>query len=165
LAIALIAAAPSVADVDAHARASGNRLDIAQQIGHVVFATPWSAQVTQISANQLDSHIVVGIRISGVKFHAPLTKSQYEAEVVSLVQHAFAVVPTAEEVDVWTSVPIIVGKDVVVSGDLAKPTSRPVFTMTARRSESAAQLQSRMNSGTSVFWDQDWAHTAFKQGT
>ncbi len=114
---------------------SGNRRDVAQRIGLAVFSTHWSAQVTQISANQLGSHLIVGIRMWGVKFHHPITRDEFVGEVVTLVQRTFAAAPATEEIDVWASVPIAVAKGAVVSGDLAKPTSRTVFSLTVRRSE------------------------------
>ena len=60
---------PPLAEVDAEARAAGNRKDIATAIGDKLFATTWPAQVSQVSANQLGDHLIVGIRIWGVKFH------------------------------------------------------------------------------------------------
>jgi hypothetical protein len=156
--------APSVADLDATARAVGNRRDVAQRIGEAVFSTRWAAQVNQISANQFGAHLIVGIRIWGVKFHHPITRAQFVDEVVSVVQAAFAAAPDAEEIDVWASVPISVAKGVVVSGDLAKPTSRTVFSLTVRRSEAASALRARVSGASEdVFWDAQWAHTAFKQ--
>jgi hypothetical protein len=155
--------APSVADLDAAARAVGNRRDIAQRIGLVVFSTRWSVQVTQISANQLGSHLIVGIRMWGVKFHRPITRSQFVDEVVTLVQRAFSAAPATEEIDVWASVPIAVAKGVVVSGDLAKPTSRTVFSLTVRRGESADALRARASlASDGVFWDPAWSLAAFK---
>ena len=155
--------APSVADLDAAARAVGNRHDIAQRIGESIFSTRWSAQVTQISANQVDSHLIVGIRMWGVKFHRPITRDEFVGEVVSLVERTFAAVPHVEEVDVWASVPIAVPKGVVVSGDLAKPTSRTVFSLTVRGIEPAASLRARASrSSDGVFWDPQWSGTAFK---
>jgi hypothetical protein len=156
--------APSVADLDAAARSVGNRRDIAERIGESVFTTRWSAQVSQISANQLGNHLIVGIRLWGVKFHHPLTREQFVGEVVTLTERAFAAAPAAEEVDLWASVPIAVAKGVVVSGDLAKPTSRTVFSLTARRGETAAALRSRASQDTGdVFWDAQWARAAFKE--
>ncbi len=154
---------PSVADLDATARASGNRRDLAEHIGESVFATEWPAEVSHISANELGSHLIVGIRIWGVKFHKPLTRDEFVDEVVGLVGKTFAAVPSAEEIDVWTSVPIVVGRDVVVSGDLAKPTSRLVFSLTVRRDEPDAKLRARAYSGEGVFWDQEWVRSAFKE--
>ena len=73
---------PNIADLDATARASGNRRDLAEHIGESVFATEWPAEVSHISANELGSHLIVGIRIWGVKFHKPLTRDEFVDEVV-----------------------------------------------------------------------------------
>lgn len=158
------AAVPSIADLDASARAAGNRLDIATRIGEKIFGFTWPAQVSQISANELDHHLIVGIRIWGVKFHGEMTRREFVDEVVSLIERTFAVEPAAEEVDVWASVPIDVAKGVVVSGDLAKPTSRTVFALTTLRGEPAARISLRAGQTTdaSVFWDEEWARGAFK---
>jgi hypothetical protein len=160
---AAVAYAPSVADLDAAARAVGNRRDVAQHIGLAVFSTRWSAQVTQISANQLGPHLIVGIRLWGVKFHHPITREEFVGEIVAIVQRAFAAAPATEEIDVWASVPLSVAKGVVVSGDLAKPTSRTVFSLTVRRGESAAVTRARASAASDgVFWDPSWSRTAFK---
>jgi hypothetical protein len=155
---------PSVADLDATARAVGNRRDLAEQIGKAIFSTRWSAEVSQVSANALGGHLIVGIRIWGVKFHAAITRDQFVAEVTALVERTFAAAPQTEEIDVWASVPIEVGRDVVVSGDLAKPTSRIVFSLTVRRGETADSLRARLDGANeSVFWDEAWARSAFKE--
>jgi hypothetical protein len=152
---------PSVTQLDASARAAGNRRDIAQHIGDAIFSKLWSAEVTQIAANELGDHLVVGIRVLGVKFHRSLNRDEFAAEVVALVQSAFAAAPSAEEVDLWVSVPIDVDKGVVVSGDLAKPTSRTVFSVSVRRGESSPALQSRiLGASDGVYWDPSWARTA-----
>jgi hypothetical protein len=153
---------PPVAEVDAEARASGNRKDIAIKIGDAIFATVWPAQVSQISANQLDDHLIVGIRIWGVKFHQAITRKQYITEVLALVHKAFAVEPSIEEIDLWTSVPIAVGQGVIVNGDLAKPTSRVVYSISIRRGEGSAALAARAAGTQGVFWDEEWARSAFK---
>lgn len=154
---------PSVAELDASARAAGNRRDVAQQIGDAVFATRWPAEVSQISANSLDGHLIVGIRLWGVKFHQPMTRKEFVSEVVDLVERAFIAAPAAEEIDLWASVPINVAKGVVVTGDLAKPTSRTVFSLSVRRGESAASVEARLAvPSEAVFWDEQWAHTAFE---
>jgi hypothetical protein len=161
LALALLAATPSVADLDAHSRASGNRLDIATSVGEQLFNTTWPAQVLQVLANQDGTDIVLGLRISGVKFHGTLTRDAFDREVLDLIARAFAAAPAAEEVDLWVTVPIDVGKGVVVSGDLAKPTTRTVFTLSVRRGESADSLAARLHNGANLFLDQEWASTAF----
>ena len=161
------AAIPSVADLDAAARASGNRVDVATRIGESIFSTTWPAQVSQVSANEMDRHLIVGIRIWGVKFHDEITRRDFLTEVADLIGKAYAAAPAAEEVDVWASVPLEVLKGEVVSGDLAVPTSRTVFSLTSRRGESAAEIVARASAaGEGVFWDEEWARTAFeKQGT
>ncbi|HUZ48200.1 MAG TPA: hypothetical protein VMW12_00515 [Candidatus Dormibacteraeota bacterium] len=156
---------PSVADLDAHSRASGNRIDLAQRVGDSIFRTTWNAQVIHVSANSADGHTVIGLALSGVKFHAAITRAQFVAEIVDLVRRSFAAAPQAGEVDLWADVPIPVFKGEIVSGDLAKPAWRNVFTISARRGESTAKLVQRIDRGDGVFWDQEWAKTAFKQGT
>jgi hypothetical protein len=156
-------AVPSVADLDAAARAAGNRIDVATSIGQRIFATAWSAQVSQVSANAAGSHLIVGIRIWGVKFHRPMTRKEFVSEVAALVELAFAAAPDAEEVDVWASVPIAVGKGVVVSGDLAKPTTRTVFSLSVKRGEPAAKIVARAaTADEGAFWDPAWERSAFQ---
>ena len=159
-----VASVPSVADLDARSRAGGNRIDIAQRVGESIFATKWPAQVLQVTANQLDTHLIVGMRLSGVKFHETLSRQDFTAEIAALVARAFSS-SSAEEVDLWAAIPIDVAKGVIVSGDLAKPTSRDVFTLSVKRGESTRALTARIMGGTGVYWDQEWARTAFKQGT
>ena len=156
-----IAAEPSVADLDAHSRAGGNRPEIAMAVGERLFSTTWPAQVMQVLANENESHLVLGLRVSGVKFHAPLTRDAFDREIMDLVARAFAAAPHAEEIDLWVTVPISVGKGVVVSGDLAKPTTRTVFTVSVLRAESAASLAARLRNGSNVFVDPEWAGDAF----
>ncbi len=153
---------PTVAELDASARAAGNRRDVAQQIGDAVFAKRWPAEVTQIAANELAGHLIVGIRVLGVKFQRPLTRDDFASEILSLVDSAFKAAPSAEEVDLWASVPIDVAKGAVVSGDLAKPTSRTVFSISVRRGESVAALRARvLGNAEGVFWDPVWVRAAF----
>jgi hypothetical protein len=161
LAVALLAATPSVADLDAHSRAGGNRLDLAMSVGEQLFNTTWPAQVLQVLANQDGTDIVLGLRLNGVKFHGTLTRDAFNREVMDLVARALRAAPAAEEVDLWVTVPITVGKGIVVSGDLAKPTTRTVFTLSVRRGETADALAARLHSGANVFLDEEWARMAF----
>lgn len=160
LAVVLLGASPSVADLDAHSRAGGNRLDIATSVGEALFNSTWPAQVMQVLANEMSGHVVLGLRISGVKFHQPLSRADFDREIEAVISRAFAAAPQAEEVDLWVTVPISVGKGLVVSGDLAVPTTRTVFTISVARRQSA-ELAARLRSGTSVFLDQEWAQSAF----
>jgi hypothetical protein len=159
------AASPSVAELDASARASGNRLDIATQIGDRVFASMLPAQVSQISANEFGGHLVLGIRMWGVKFHKPITQREFVDQVAWLIRTAFAIAPSAEEVDVWTSVPIDVTRDIIVSGDLARPTSRVVFTLSVPHAASDAATITRLAAGDAAFWDREWVRSAFLKAT
>ncbi|HKU66472.1 MAG TPA: hypothetical protein VJP85_01735 [Candidatus Baltobacteraceae bacterium] len=153
-------APPGVDRTDAFARASGNRKPVAVKIGQALFATQWPAQVMNVYADGIAGHDVAGLHISGVHFHRALTREQFIDEIAGLVSRTFKVAPV-EEVDVWASVPLGVGRGVVVAGDLAKPTFRVVFTLSARREESADSLVRRMRQGSGVFWDQDWERKVF----
>ena len=162
-----VAYAPSVADLDAAARAVGNRRDIAQSIGRAIFRTQWPAEVNQVSANEMDGHLIVGIRVWGVKFHHPMTRADFVDEIVSLARNIFSAAPDAEEIDFWAAVPIDVRKDEVVSGDLARPTSRTVTPMPRISPVAAAASQDgrAMEESEGVFWDAQWARDAFRSVT
>ncbi|HTU70550.1 MAG TPA: hypothetical protein VMF11_09550 [Candidatus Baltobacteraceae bacterium] len=161
LALALIAATPSVADLDAHARAGGNRLAVATMVGERLFTTTWPAQVLQVEANAMGAHLILGLRVSGVKFHRMVSRDGFDREIADLVARSFAAAPRAEEVDVWVTVPLSVGKGLIVSGDLAMPTTRTVFAVSVRRSEKPAALAARLRTGTNLFLDSEWARDAF----
>lgn len=104
-------------------------------------------------------HLVIGITMWGVKFHRPLTRQSFADEVVAVIEQTFAAAPNAEEVDLWTSVPLSVGKGAVVSGDLARPTSRTVFAVSVLRNEHMPDLRERILRGDAVYWDREWAST------
>jgi hypothetical protein len=163
--VAATAQPPSIATLDADLRASGNRKAVAEHLGDALFAIEWPAQLTKISANAADGSLVVGLRLSGVKFHAPLSRAGFESEAATLIARAFALDPRITEVDLWTAVPLAVGKGVIVTGDLATPTTRNVFTVSVRRGESEAALARRIASGRGVYVDEEWARTILKRGT
>ena len=131
------------------------------KIGREIFRTYWPAQVLNVYADGLGGYRVVGLHVSGVHFHHPISREQFINEVTALVQRTFAA-SGVDEVDVWATVPLRVGKDIVVAGDLAKPTSRTVFTVSVLRGESIPALDRRIRQGTDVFWDQDWTRSALK---
>ncbi len=157
------AKAPTVADLDAANRSAGNRKELAQRVGEAVFKTEWPAQIFRVSANSIGSHVVIGLGLYGVKFHRPMTKVDFSAEVADLVKRSFAAVPEAEEVDVWTVVPVSVGKGVVVSGDLAQPTTRTVFTVAVPRSDAPDVSATSLLRRSGIYWDEEWARTAFEK--
>lgn len=154
-------APPGVNRLDANARAAGNRKAIAVAIGRALFKTRWPAQVLNVYADGFGGHDIAGLRISGEHFHGAVTRDRFVEEVASLVQETFAASPV-DEVDVWASIPLRLGKDVVVAGDLAKPSSRTVFTVSIRRGERSDALIRRMRGSDGVYWDQEWAHAALK---
>jgi hypothetical protein len=141
----------SEAEVDAYARAAGNRRADAVALGTVIFAKARSAQVVKVRVDGAMSHEVAGLVISGVKFHAPLSKSAFTDEVVDLVRTTFAA-SDVEEVDVWATVPLATAAGAIVSGDMAQPTSRTVFAVSVRRAE-GADFAARLRRGSDVYWD------------
>lgn len=150
-----------MAAIDAAARASGTNKAMARTIGERLFQTEWPVQVLNVYVDSIPGHDVAGLRLSGKKFHRALTRSQFYAEIVSLAQQTLAAAPV-EEVDIYAAVPIVVGKDLIVAGDLARPTSRNVFTVTVRRGESPKGLAQRLAGKSGVFLDEDWARGALK---
>ena len=116
----------------------------------------------KVSANAVDASLVVGLKVSGVKFHGPLTRAAFEREAIALIGRTFATDTSVTEVDLWTAVPLTVGRGAIVSGDLATPTTRNVFTVSVLRSESAAELAARIKAGRGTYWDEDWTRAAFK---
>jgi hypothetical protein len=156
-------APPGVDRLDANARAAGNRKDLAVGIGRALFRTRWPAQVLNVYADGFGGHDIAGLRISGQHFHHALSRDQFEGEIVDLVRATFAAAPV-DEVDVWASVPLRVGKDDVVAGDLARPSSRAVFTASVVRGERMDAFIRRMRAGRGVYWDQEWARATLKSG-
>lgn len=153
-----------VATSNALGRAAGERKDLAVTVGKQLFRTQWPAQVYHVYGTSIGTHAVIGLSIWGDRFHSPLTREAFTGEVLALVAQTFAALPSAEEVDVWSEVPIDVRKDAVVSGDLAVPTTRTVFTVSVRRGEDPQALRARLEHGTGVFWDEAWVASALKKG-
>ena len=138
-------------------------MDVAKAVGEKLFVTQWPAQIFRVYANGVGDHIVVGLGITGVKFHHPLTRRQFVDEMSQLIAQSFAASPLAEEVDIWAVVPIGVGKGVVVNGDLAKPTTRTVFTTSVPRAAASRATVANLLGRTGVYWDEDWSRIAFKE--
>ena len=148
-------ASPTRADVDATARAEGNRKAAAIALGRALFVRTWPAQVLKVRVDGAGTHAVAGLVLSGVKFHGRLDEEGFLDEVAALVRQTFAS-SSVEEVDLWTTVPIAVGKGTVVAGDFAAPTTRTVFTVTVRRPDAGGGLAGRLRSSPQVYWAQDW---------
>jgi hypothetical protein len=149
-----VRAGGSLAEVDAAARAAGNRRPVALAIGRALFARTWPAQILKVRVDGVAGHDVAGLVLSGVKFHERLTAATFVAEVAELVRETFAA-SDVEEVDVWVTVPLRVGEHAVVAGDKAQPTTRIVYGATVRRDAGPALVR-RLTAGDAVYWDADW---------
>ncbi len=151
LALALPSAAAGAArDPRVVARSVGSDLPRAQAIAARILARQEPAQVVRVRVDGAGAHRVAGITIAGTKFRGPISEGRFVAEVVAVVRDAF-VDPAIEETDVWVTVPIVAGEGVVVSGDLAQPTTRNVFTVTVPRTRAAAVA--RLARSRDAYWD------------
>ncbi|MGH7729027.1 MAG: hypothetical protein ACREM2_09570, partial [Vulcanimicrobiaceae bacterium] len=112
------------------------------------------AQILKIRVDGAGPHLIAGLMLSGERFHAPLDPARFSNEVIALTVRSFAALPL-EEVDVWAVVPIAVPRGSIVSGDLAIPTERIVYSATVRRAEGPA-FAARLRRGDDVFWDPRW---------
>jgi hypothetical protein len=144
----------SLADVDAAARAAGNRRPVALAIGRTLFARTWPVQILKVRVDGTPGHDVAGLILSGVTFHERLSVDAFVAEVAELVRETFAA-SDVEEVDLWVTVPLRVGQHAVVAGDKAQPTTRIVYGATVRRDAGPALVQ-RLSAGDAVYWDAEW---------
>ena len=142
-------------EINAEARTEGNRRKVAVQVGRSLLVRTWPAQVLKVRVDGAGSHSVAGLVLSGVKFHGSLDERAFLREVATLVERTFAA-SDVEEVDVWTTVPVAVGKGAVVAGDFAQPTTRIVFSATLRRSDAASGVMRALRVGRNVFWDASW---------
>ncbi len=156
---------PSIVQIDAVARARGNRRAFAVAIGERLFTHVLPVQLLEIRASGLGKRAYVGLRFSGEKFHGPVSKTMLDRELLSVVENAFAVSPEIREVDCWIVVPIPVAPGTIVSGDKAMPTERDVLTLSVRRGESAAHLAGRLKDGEGIVVDPHWVARALARGT
>jgi hypothetical protein len=145
---------PSVVDVNANVRAAGNRKDEAVKIGRSILATRGAAQVTKIRVDGVGPHQIAGIILSGEKLREPVDAAGLLEQAIGLIEATFEA-GDVEEVDVWATIPIPVPAGAIVSGDLAVPTSRTVFSAGARRVDRRIYAE-RLRAGMGVFWAPDW---------
>lgn len=145
----------AVVDLDASLRSAGDRKPEAVRLARVLLAHTWPAQVLKVRVDGAGAHEVAGLVLSGVKFHEPLSPRGFLAEVTALAQATLRS-SAVEEVDVWTTVPLAVGKGAVVAGDFARPTTRIVFSATLPRAAAAPGVARYLERGDAVFWDPAW---------
>lgn len=148
------AESPSIVDINAEARAAGNRREEAVKIGRALLATRGAAQITKIRVDGVGPHQVAGIVLSGERLREAVEPAEFVEQAIALIEAAFEA-GEIEEVDVWATVPIPVPPGAIVSGDLAVPTSRTVFSASARRVDRRVYAE-RLRAGTGVFWAPDW---------
>lgn len=158
LALPLMGAArPSIATIDATARARGNRRPLAITIGERLFAHVLPVQLLEIRASGIDDRSYIGLRFSGEKFHGAVTWPVLEAELVKSIAVAFAASTQVREVDCWIVEPIAIPRGTDVSGDKALPTEKNVLTISVRRGETAAHILRRLAHKSDLFLDPRWA--------
>ena len=146
---------PTQVEVNAAARSAGNRKAAAVALARILLAREWPAQLVKIRLDGVGSHLVAGLILAGTKFHRPLTRADFSAEVASLVERTLAN-SRVEEVDVWTTVPLAAPVGSAVSGDMAVPTSKIVFSVTVRRGAAAHGGVRSLLNGRAAFWDPGW---------
>ncbi len=147
-------AQPSTVEVNALARAAGNRREEAIKIGRSLLETRGPAQILKIRVDGVGSHQIAGLVLSGVKLREPVDPAGFVEQVIELVEATFEA-GDVEEVDVWATVPIPVAPGAIVSGDLAVPTSHPVFSATVRRVDRKTYA-ARLRAGEGLYWQPEW---------
>ncbi len=148
---------PSLAAVDANARAEGNRRTAAVALGTALFGRIWPVQILKVRVDGIGANEVAGLALSGVKFHGRVNARDFAREVTDLVRLSFAAVPISE-VDVWATTPLNVAKGTIVAGDNAQPTARVVFGATVPRSQ-ATDFPGRLAAGSGIYWNPSWKNS------
>lgn len=148
-----------VASADAALRAGGNDKTVARAVGRKLFRTLWPAQVLEVYADSAEGNVVVGLRISGRRFHRALDRSGIAAEIASLAQETFSASAAVREVDAWLTLPP--GKG-AAPRDVNTPLWSTVMSISIRRGETPASVRARVIGGEGVFVDQEWARSALK---
>ena len=134
---AIAAPALSIAEVRdiAKDRIAGNAPDVAERVAVALLSAGYPEQILKVRTCKTEPAVVAGIMLSGVKFHAPVDRQTFAADAADMIYRAFAADPSVSEVDVWAVVPIAVPPHADVSGDLAVPTNRTVFSAAVQRGD------------------------------
>lgn len=149
------ASATEVRDI-ARDRIAGNDPAVAERVAVALLSADYPEQILKVRTYETEPAVVAGIMLSGVKFHAPVDRQTFAADAADMVYRAFAADPSVAEVDVWAVVPIEVPPHADVSGDLAVPTNRTVFSAAVRRADFARDEDGL---GT-TYWEAGWlTHT------
>jgi peptidoglycan/xylan/chitin deacetylase (PgdA/CDA1 family) len=137
----------------ARERIAGNEPQIAEALAVALLARRFPEQILRVHVTALPAATVAGIVLSGVKFHAPVTRERFEDDVRAMVGAAFTAGPAIGEVDVWAVVPVAVAPGTPVSGDYAVPTERTVFSAAVLRSDEARDGGDTLGM---TYWSPGW---------
>jgi peptidoglycan/xylan/chitin deacetylase (PgdA/CDA1 family) len=136
----------------ARSRIEGNAPGIAERVAVALLDGAFPEPILKVRVLQLEPATVAGIMLSGQKFHRPVDRAAFAADVDAMLDRAFLADPSISEVDVWAVVPIPVGKTATVSGDLAVPTDRTVFSAAVPRTR---WLRAGGAAGV-TYWEPGW---------
>lgn len=153
-AAASAAAVPSEAALRsiARSRTAGNAPDVAERVGVALLSGGFPEQILKTRVYKTAPAVVAGIMLSGVKFHERVDRQTFAQDAADMIYRAFAADASISEVDVWAVVPIPVAPTATVSGDLAVPTNRTVFSASVRRSD---WVRDQGELGT-TYWEAGW---------
>ena len=124
---------PQEAAAIARERAEGNDIPTAELIGQRVLLASFPEPIQKVRVLTVPPAIVAGIMLSGVGLHVPVSPQEFESDARAMAASALAAAPHVDEVDVWAVVPQAVPAGATVTGDLAIPTDRTVFSVAVRR--------------------------------
>jgi peptidoglycan/xylan/chitin deacetylase (PgdA/CDA1 family) len=136
----------------ARSRTEGNAPGIAERVAVALLDGAFPESILKVRVLALEPATVAGIMLSGEKFHERVDRAVFAADVSAMLDRAFAADPQVSEVDVWAVVPIQVEKSATVSGDLAVPTERTVFSAAVTR---ARWLREDRSLGV-TYWEPGW---------
>jgi hypothetical protein len=119
----------------ARSRIEGNAPDVAERVAVALLSGGFPEQILKVRVYKAAPAVVAGIMLSGVKFHERVDRQTFTADAADMIYRAFASDPSVSQVDVWAVVPIAVASHATVSGDLAVPAARTVFSASVRRDD------------------------------
>jgi peptidoglycan/xylan/chitin deacetylase (PgdA/CDA1 family) len=117
----------------ARERVEGNDSKVAEAIAVALLARQFPEQIVKVHVDAVAPATVAGIVLSGVKFHAAVSRERFVSDVRKMVDTVFSAAPTVDEVDVWATVPVSVPAQATVSGDYAAAVERTVFSAAVQK--------------------------------
>ena len=135
----------------ARERIEGNDPAFAERIGAALLNASFPEQLLKVRVLRVADATVVGVMLSGVKFHATLTRGEFAADVGGMIDRVFDARPDVAEVDVWAVTPLEVQPTGAVSGDYAEPTTRTVFSAAVTRAQRESAASRTQMLGT-MYW-------------